>query len=233
MDEGNFGFMVLSIGIATRLYEDLVDLLPEVEDVTVDIRQWIKAPHRSQRIRAVFPDERVKYQVKSSAGFEQALDACNRILRRFGIVVIGCKSGVHRAPTMSEIVQEQARNPYVVHCCVRNVSALEAAVLVRSCIHSRKFSTAIHAGQLVNMKRQICLGWKWYGYVGSLLDGAVPRGMKFEAIWPDEKYPGLVNVSFRSLSGHSTVSIDARWLIQEMIFESRYVPGGKTTAIIC
>ena len=226
-----YGFIVLSIGKESRLYNNLVDLLPEVATVTVDIRKWIPDIPRHHQIRAWFPDDRVKAQVQSSEGFEQAVKACLHILREYGIVVVADNMGVYRAPTTAEVVQEAARNPYIVHCNVRNecgIHAWEAALLVRSCISSRTFSEARHAQCLVDLQPQVCLGWEWLGFVDFPVDEYfVPRGMKFVDIWPDEEHPGLVNVKFRWLKRYRTVLIDPRWIVPQMIFESRHVPGGN------
>ena len=80
----------------------------------------------------------------------------------------------------------------------------------------------------MNLMPQLCLGWEWRGYNGFPVDGIpVPRGMTFEAISLDETYPGLVNVAFRWFKRYRAISIDARWLIPDVVFQSRYVPGGK------
>ena len=105
-------------GMETYLYEELTKLIPEVRRVTVDVRKWLKAPPKHERVRARFPDPRVISQVKGSCNFKEALGACLDVLREQGIVVVACKSGVHRAATVAEAVQDYAKKPYIVHCCV-------------------------------------------------------------------------------------------------------------------
>ena len=154
-----FGFMLLSIGIETDLYRDLRRLVPEIVDIPVDIRRFIRSPPIYARIQARFPDERLKQQVKDHWGFMAAVHECNKVLWDEGIVVVACKSGVHRAPTVAEYVQEYAEMPYVVHCNVHAIPAQNAALLVASRIRSKWYGRDIHAAALRSLRPQLRLGW--------------------------------------------------------------------------
>ena len=71
----------------------------------------IVAPPKSQRKRGWFPELHITNGVKSAEGFSEAVERCEVMLRKMGIVVVACKGGRHRAPT----VASHLRCDYVVH----------------------------------------------------------------------------------------------------------------------
>ena len=87
-------YWVISIGLETSLYEELLYDVPDVRFVTVDVRPYIRAPPPHHRPYGnQYPDPQVVRRIEGSPGFDRAVNACSEVLRVHGIVMVGYKSG--------------------------------------------------------------------------------------------------------------------------------------------
>ena len=137
--------VVISLGIRTYAYDQLVRMEPRICEVLVDVRSYVNAPPRHRRVNEVYPHAAIIDAVKMQCGYECCVSACAHVLRSQGIVVIGCKGGRHRAPTVASEFEMAGR--HVIHLtlssslrvemdgCVYQVTIEDAAVLLRHCIH--------------------------------------------------------------------------------------------------
>ena len=162
------GGVVISLGINTYEYRRLVEIEPSINDVLVDVRDYVHAPPRNKRASGVYPHPGIVEQVRGSRGYESCVSACSRVLLSRGIVVIGCKGGRHRAPTVAS--EFHADDRHVIHltvnstCCAVvdgckcHVTLEDVAVLLRSCLcewDSSHIIDGIHG----YTGRGLCIGW--------------------------------------------------------------------------
>ena len=164
LEECTFEYIALSIGIECKMFAELTNIFPDLRKNVIDVRKWISAPRQHERVKGYFPDRRVVNQVKASSGFEEAVKRCQEMLRTTGIVVVGCKGGNHRAPT----VASQLRCDYVFHCVIDEITVDHIAGIIYTCYG---YSAKAHApamrwlhGLASVQKAEAYVGWSWYGF---------------------------------------------------------------------
>ena len=119
----------------------------------------IHAPPKSRRKPGCFPAPHITNQVKSSDGFSEAVKRCEEKLRKMGIVVVVCKGGHHRAPT----VASHLRCDYVVHCVIHFLSIDHIAGIIYTCYRRSPESRGSGMNWL-DLDRYAHVGWDWYGF---------------------------------------------------------------------
>ena len=162
----NHGGVVVSLGWNTGLYQYICENIPEARELVVDVSAIIPAPPRCQRDRnAYFPDDSVVSQVRGSRWYGEAVDCCNSVLRKHGIVLVACKGGNHRAPTVADGMKHQSR--FIVHATLRTRNTIRyehIAVLVYACVKSSSGDCFYRQlAQELTEKRctmQLCTGWQ-------------------------------------------------------------------------
>ena len=152
------GGAVISLGWDTDVYRWLLAEIPEVVQLTLDVTRFLPAPPRAERIRGTFPDNGVICQVREQEGFSACVSACHEVLASHGIVLVMCKGGRHRAPTVAHEMSQKGR--YVVHATLRwpSISPAHVACLIHACVRCRSRDTFYN--MLLTMPNQrLCVGW--------------------------------------------------------------------------
>ena len=159
------GYIALSIGCRSQLYHQLTQIFPDLQKIVVNVGELIVAPPRRKRVAAWFPDCRVVKQVMSSEGFQQAIQCCQERLRTRGIVLVMCKGGHHRAPT----VVSQLKCDYKIHCVIANFSIERVAGIIYTCYgYSRQSHVSAMKCWALSLppEKKAYVGWAWYGFHG-------------------------------------------------------------------
>ena len=126
-------YFVVSMGLETWLYHDLLKEIHNLREVVVDVRDKIKAPPKGSRIKgARYPDARVVAQIIIHEDFPLVVSNCEKVLEDRGIVVVGCKSGIRKAPTIAAAVERKSFNAYTVHCSLHQFTKTD---MMLSLIH--------------------------------------------------------------------------------------------------
>ena len=211
--ERGLGYIALSIGYQCDLYDQLTRIFPDLQKIVVNVREMIVAPPRQQRVAAWFPDGRVANQVMSSAGFDQAVQRCQERLRTRGIVLVMCRGGHHRAPT----VVSQLKCDYKFHCVLAKFSIEYVAGIIYTCYgyswksHASAMMCWVHS---LHPENKACVGWAWYGFHGDdkwADDNAAPYLDCGDIVTVEEVYED-VYVSVCGLDG-SKVQMHFAWLL--------------------
>ena len=164
----HLGGVAISIGLDTTLYPQLQQHFPNLHEVTVNVTEWIPAPRRDQRTRGRWPNEKVIESVRQQQGYAAALSRCQRVLDEQGLVLVGCKGGNHRSPTVAANLR---KTEYVVHCTIYNVTLREAQVIVATVLEPAQ-STMRHEIIAAGLGHQGFgyLAWDWYGFMNDEQD---------------------------------------------------------------
>jgi hypothetical protein len=199
---------VLSVGIETPLYRELSRIFPELSSVTVDVRNQIGAPPRSDRVGGRWPDAPVVAQVSSNHGFLNAVERCREVLELEGVVVVACKGGNHRAPTVAADVGGAT---YTIHSCTTRLGYTGMARALMTCLRPYPEVFQDHLTQVVadveNNRSEYTVGWDWYGFAGHVSEvclvrtgvplklGASLRGGLCREVWIDNKTPIMIHMN--------------------------------------
>ena len=95
------GGVVISLGRNTKLYSWLMENMPRCKELMVDVQDPLPAPPWAQRTPGVFPDPCVVDRIRAQKNFQYCVNLCKQKLRKYGIVLVYCKGGNHRAPTVA------------------------------------------------------------------------------------------------------------------------------------
>jgi hypothetical protein len=201
-------FLVLSVGIETPLYRELSRIFPELASVTVDVREHIRAPLRADRVGGRWPDAFVVAQVSSSHGFLNAVGICREVLELEGVVVVACKGGNHRAPTVAAEVWGAS---YTIHSCTTWLGYTDIARVLMTCLRPYPEVFQDHLIQVVaddeNNRSEYTVGWDWYGFAGHVSEvcmirtgtplklGALLRGGLCMQVWIDNKTSIMIHIN--------------------------------------
>ena len=213
------GGVIVSSGVRSARFTQLLKLLPEAANVVVDVKEWLHAPRRADRIHASYPNPQIIKQVRAGKGFVPCVTHCENVLRQKGVVVVVCKGGNHRAPTVAAELSSAKR--HVVHLTMDDVSVEDVAVLVGSCIGDGRLSTQLceSAGGQNNFGPwTCCIGWEWCwtrsGTRWSLASDPLEFGTLIHHVTPSDT-SGCVIV--HTVDGR-TATVDTRWVIPEDIY---------------
>lgn len=156
------GGIIVSTGFLSRRFEELMDMLPEARHVVVDARM-IAAPRKEDRIPGRYPHPPLVAQVRSSSGFSKCVAESERVVREKGVVIVACKGGNHRAPTVAEALSSNKR--HTVHLTLDHVSVQSVAILVGTCVGdghlSKEYWCARRLQQPGQTSPDAYLGWHW------------------------------------------------------------------------
>ena len=163
----NHGGVVISLGWDTPLYQYITKNIPDALEVLVNVADILDPPKKEDRIKgAIFPDKDVVKQVRDHRNFEEAKECCERKLDRWHIVLVCCKGGNHRAPTVADSLKRPGR--FIIHATLgrrqHNIPPRYIEVLVHACVESR--NTANFYRQLTQdleankYTTQLCVGWQ-------------------------------------------------------------------------
>ena len=156
--------VVISLGNTTPLWCYIRQEIPEAKYLIVNVTEWLRAPPRQERVKGYFPDDNVVSQIRNHDGFNKAKDACESTLGKYGIALVACKGGNHRAPTVANSMKSRGR--FVLHATLSTRPSLQCshvATLVHACV---KCSTSINFyNHLVRESNDpqyptpLCVGW--------------------------------------------------------------------------
>ena len=90
-------------------------------------RDKIKSPPKGPRIR--YPDE-----VTAHEDFPLVVSNCEKVLEDRGIIVVGCKRGIRKAPTIAMAVGRKSFNAYTVHCSLLQFTKTDMMLVLSSCL---------------------------------------------------------------------------------------------------
>ena len=91
--------------------------------------------------------------------FARAVSEAEQVLRDRGSVLVGCKSGIHRAPTVAAEVGRRSINAYTVHCSLNNFTKTDMMLLLGSCLYCPRANDV----RREKSATQLCLAWPWMG----------------------------------------------------------------------
>ena len=156
--------VVISLGNTTPLWYYIREQIPEAEYLIVDVTEWLRAPPRQERVKGYFPDDNVVSQIRNHDGFNKAKDACESTLGKYGIALVACKGGNHRAPTVADSMK--ARGRFVLHATLRTRPSLphkHVATLVHACVKCSSsiefYNGLVRESQDPQYKTPLCVGW--------------------------------------------------------------------------
>ena len=211
------GGAVISLGWDTHFYKWILAEIPEVEHLVVDVTQFLPAPPRAERIRGTFPDNGVISQVREQEGFSACVSACHEMLASRGIVLVMCKGGNHRAPTVAHEMSQRGR--YVIHATLRGTSIPPAhvACLIHACVRCQSRDTFYN--MLFTMPNErLCVGWTPGNPDTRETLMEVPyvrHGARVQVLEADETYCMVRVVA----TGH-TCKLPLTWLLPESVCKS-------------
>ena len=172
--------VVISLGYDTQLYRHITSNIPQVGEIIVNVAKIIPAPDPDDRVPGIFPNKDVVKQVQDSTHFRRAQTECEEVLRKKEIVLVVCKGGNHRAPTVADSMKEWGR--FIIHATLgrrQSIRPEDIEVLVHACVQSN--TTMNFYGQLTrNLKdktypTELCVGWQ----VGDLATGGWDTSNQF------------------------------------------------------
>ena len=157
--------VVISLGRNTPLYRYIRDNLPEAQVLIVDVAHMIDPPPRPERHKGVFPEDVIVSQVRGARGFDKAVQCCESVLAKHGIVLVMCKGGNHRAPTVADSMKRD--HLFIVHATLAtryHLRRRNIAVLVHACVKSKSGDSFYRQlTQELEEKRcdiRFCAGWQ-------------------------------------------------------------------------
>ena len=157
--------VVISLGRETALYEYVLKEIPEAHQLVVNVASSLPAPPRHERVkRAFFPDASVVSRIRQQQGFSEVVQQCELVLQRYGIVLVMCKGGNHRAPTVADCLKRKGR--FVIHATLatrRAFCCTHIATLVHACVRCSNgvefYSRLIRESEDLRCESQLCVGW--------------------------------------------------------------------------
>ena len=160
------GGVVVSFGFRTPLYTYLREEMPEAIKCIVNVQRMLPAPPPEEREpKAYFPDENVVKGVQAQKRFNEAVECCETVLKRYGLVLVMCNGGNHRAPTVAHSTKRKGR--FLIHATIKNRPVVRLqliATLVHACIECAKgpdfYSCLLRESQQVHCDTQLCVGWE-------------------------------------------------------------------------
>ena len=153
------GGVVVSFGLRTPLYRYLCEEMPEAIKCIVDVTAMLPAPPPEEREpKAYFPDENVVKGVRAQKRFNEAVECCENVLKKYGLVLVMCNSGNHRSPTVAHSTKR--KGGFLIHATIKNRPVVHfqlIATLVHACIKCAKgpdfYSWLLREAHL-------CVGWE-------------------------------------------------------------------------
>ena len=219
------GGVVISLGWNTELFEYICVNIPEAQELVVDVSAIISAPPRCRRERnAFFPDDSVVSQVRGARGFDEAVECCECVLRRHGIVLVMCKGGNHRAPTVADSMKRGYR--FIFHATLRTRYPLRRrniAVLVHACVKSKSGDSFYRQlTQEIEEKRcdiRFCAGWQ----AGDLDTGKWDTSNRFPKAGADVEVLSVRDCmcTVEEKDTGCTYTLPITWLVPKCVFERR------------
>jgi hypothetical protein len=219
------GGVVISLGWNTELFQYICDNIPEAHVLVVDVSAIIAAPPRCRRNRnAFFPDDSVVSQVRGSTRFDEAVGRCECVLRRHGIVLVTCKGGNHRAPTVADSMKRGSR--FIVHATLRTRYPLRSdhiAILVHACVKNRSADSfyRLLTQELEGKRCDIhwCAGWQ----AGDLDTGEWDTSKQFPKAGADVEVLSVRDswCTVEEKDTGCTYTLPITWLVPKCVFERR------------
>ena len=103
-------------------------------------------------------------RIQQLGGFAEVVKACELVLQTYGIVLVVCKGGNHRSPTVAHIMRSEGR--FVIHATLftrRAFHCTHIAALVHACVRCSNgvdfYSRLIRESEDPNYELQLCVGW--------------------------------------------------------------------------
>ena len=217
------GGVVISLGRNTPLYWHIKNKILEAHAIIVDVAKIIPAPLKCHRVKdAFFPDECVVTQVRESKEFEEALRCCECVLGKYDIVLVTCKGGNHRAPTIADSMKRRGR--FIIHATLRTrkpICPQHIEALVHACVQSSSTENFYKqlTKDLVGKKyiTRLCAGWQ----AGDLATGKSDTSNQFPKAGVDVEVQSvsdcLCTVKVKDSEGIFTLPIT--WLVHTCVYE--------------
>ena len=162
MGQVRAGEVVISIGLETSLYKALSQEDYGIKQILIDVRPYIDSPPKHDRVPFDFPHPVLIKQVKENPGFAAAVAASAATLNQYGIVLIGCRAGRHRAPTVAEDFKHPHR--HVIHTTKERHNLRDLLILFQHCYYEaadRIISQSLRRYPAANL----CVGWACRSFV--------------------------------------------------------------------
>ena len=217
--------VVISLGWNTPLYWHIKKNIPEAHAIIVDVSKIIPAPLKRHRVKkAFFPDERVVTQVQESPEFGEALRRCECVLDNYGIVLVMCKGGNHRAPTIADSMKRRGR--FIIHATLRTrqyICPKDIEVLVHACVQSsttENFYSQL-TKDLVAKKyiTRLCVGWQ----VGDLATGKWDTSNQFPEAGVEVEVQSVSDCwcTVKEKESEGTFTLPITWFVPTCVYKRR------------
>ena len=219
------GGVVISLGWNTPLYWHIMKNIPGAHAIIVDVSKIIPAPLKRHRVKkAFFPDERVVTQVQESPEFEEALRRCECVLDNYGIVLVTCKGGNHRAPTIADSMKRPGR--IIIHATLGKREAIcpqHIEVLVHACVQSSSTENFYKqlTKDLVGKKyiTRLCAGWQ----AGDLASGKSDTSNQFPKAGVDVEVQSVSGCwcTVKEKDSEGTFTLPITWFVPTCVYKRR------------
>ena len=217
--------VVISLGKTTPLCEYILERIPEARRLLVDVTKWLRAPPRQKRVKgAYFPDDKVVSQTRQQNGFNEAVEACESTLRKYGIALVACKGGNHRAPTVADSMKSTGR--LVLHATLGTRPSLphkHVATLVHACVKCSSsiefYNGLVRESQDPQYKTPLCVGWCSTVNVDGIwhVDTSRPQaGSEVQVL----KANGRESIVIDTATGR-TCALPVTWLLPKSVYTRR------------
>ena len=154
--------VIVSVGIESFFFTELIKEDSNLWRYVVDVRSFIRPPPREHRTGTVFPDVAVVAQVRGSPGFQNAQYACRHVLEKYGLAIIGCRGGRHRAPTVAYSIANSFS--HLIHSSLSFISIQDLLMLFRHWICEYSDASIVRHISLHSVET-LCVGWKCHSFL--------------------------------------------------------------------
>ena len=171
---------------------------------------------------AFFPDERVVTQVQESPEFGEALRRCEWVLDNYGIVLVMCKGGNHRAPTVADGMKCPGR--IIIHSTLGTRKAIcpqHIEVLVHACVQSSSTENFYKqlTKDLVGKKyiTRLCAGWQ----AGDLASGKSDTSNQFPKAGVDVEVQSVSDCwcTVKEKDSEGTFMLPITWFVPTAVYK--------------
>ena len=209
---------IVSLGLETSLWREILHWAPELEAVKVDVRDFLPAPPRRYRPRGDHRAPAVVAEIVHAPQFLLAKAAVETVLHTSSMVLVGCKSGRHRAP----VVAKHAGPPALrIHAQEAQLSAFDLLIVASAFgALTQPAAPLLHAVARAwgtRPRPALVLGWQWEGWAD---DTEESRGDM--PVWP-AGMPVRVQMHLHATDGVVWSVASSEWMEPEHVSRQIHV----------
>ena len=156
--------------------------------------------------------------IRQQEGFNEAVEACESTLRKYGIVLVACMRGNDRAPTVADSMKSRGR--VVLHATLEpSLQCSHVATLVHACVKCSSstefYNRLVSESQDSQYKTPLCVGWSSAVNVDGTwqLDTSRPQaGSEVQLL----QVKGSESIVMDTTTGHTYV-LPVTWLLPKSV----------------